>query len=205
MIGTGLRIGADVGGTFTDVVAIDDNGRVWTHKVPSTPPHFEEAVLAAVAQLLGNMDGAGATVAEVAHGTTVATNAVLEHRGARTALVTTRGFRDVLELRRIRAPQLYDLFFEKPATLVERALRFEVGERITADGTVLEAPNLAEIEQIAVLLEREQVESLAVCLLHAYAYPQHEQLIGAVLRRRLPHHRHLLIARGITRTQGIRT
>jgi N-methylhydantoinase A len=181
-----IRIGADVGGTFTDIVAIDEAGRVWTHKVPSTPPNFEQAVLAAVADLLRAADRSGAMVTEVAHGTTVATNAVLEHRGARTALITTRGFRDVLELRRIRAPQLYDLFFEKPPALVERALRFEIGERIAADGAVLLAPDEAELAIIAAALERARVESVAVCLLHAYAFPQHERLIGDFLRRRLP-------------------
>ncbi len=183
---TALRIGADVGGTFTDVVVIDAGGRIWTHKVPSTPPHFEQAVLAAIAHLLERIGSSGPAVALVAHGTTVATNAVLEHRGARTALVTTRGFRDVLELRRLRAPQLYDLHFQKPPPLVERALRFEVGERIAADGTVLEAPAAAELEHIARLLEHEQIEAVAVCLLHAYAYPQHEQLLGELLRRRRP-------------------
>jgi len=182
----GIRIGADVGGTFTDLVAIDTAGRVWTHKILSTPPGFEQAVLEALAQLLREADSAGAAVTEVAHGTTVATNAVLEHRGARTALITTRGFRDVLELRRIRAPQLYNLFFQKPPTLIERALRLEIGERIAADGEVLLEPDAAELGALAETLEREQVESVAVCLLHAYAFPQHERLIGDFLRRQLP-------------------
>ena len=134
-----LRIGADVGGTFTDVLAIDGSGRVWFHKVPSSPPAYEQAVLKGVEDLLCGADQADAgTVRQVAHGTTVATNAVLEHRGARTALVTTRGFRDVFELRRLRAPQLFNLFFEKPKTLVDRYLRFEVSERISAEGEVLQ-------------------------------------------------------------------
>src|SRR5687767_8088203 len=107
-----LQFGADVGGTFTDVIALDATGRGWTHKVPSTPPHFEQAVLEAIEFLLRQIGAGGASVATVAHGTTVATNAVMEHRGARTALLTTRGFRDVLELRRIRAPQMYDLFWD---------------------------------------------------------------------------------------------
>jgi N-methylhydantoinase A len=183
---TTLRIGADVGGTFTDVVAIAADGRIWTHKVPSTPPDFEQAVLQAVAHLLHTVQRSGAAVSAVAHGTTVATNAVLEHRGARTALITTRGFRDVLELRRIRAPQLYDLFFQKPPALIERALRLEIGERIAADGTIIHGVAEAELAQLAAILEREQVVSVAVCLLHAYAFPQHEQQIGAWLRRRLP-------------------
>ena len=129
-----VRIGADVGGTFTDVVLIDGGGRVHTHKAPSTPPDYERGVLDAVAHLLETAGTGGGQVRQVAHGTTVATNAVLERRGARTALVTTRGFRDVLELRRIRAPQIYDLFFTKPPPLVERSLRIEVGERMAADG-----------------------------------------------------------------------
>src|SRR5262245_45057714 len=115
---TSVRIGADVGGTFTDVILIDSGGRLWVHKVASTPPDFEQAVLRATAQLLRSANVTGANVSEVAHATTVATNAVLEHRGAKTALITTRGFRDVLELRRIRAPQMYNLFFEKPKPLV---------------------------------------------------------------------------------------
>lgn len=181
-----LRIGADVGGTFTDLVAIDAAGRIWTHKLPSTPPDFERAVLEATAHLLRAVDSTGEAVSLIAHGTTVATNAVLEHRGARTALITTAGFRDVLELRRIRAPQLYDLFFQKPPALIERALRLEVGERIAADGEVVRPLDEAELERIAGTLERERVEAVAVCLLHAYASPEHERQIGAFLRARLP-------------------
>ena len=125
-------------------------------------------------------------MSEVAHGTTVATNAVLEHRGARTALITTRGFRDVLELRRVRAPQLYDLFFDKPRPLVERRLRLEVEERVAADGEVLVALKERELEQLGERLEAEGVEAVAVCLLHAYAFPQHELRLGQYLRERLP-------------------
>ncbi|OGG48990.1 MAG: hypothetical protein A3F84_14230 [Candidatus Handelsmanbacteria bacterium RIFCSPLOWO2_12_FULL_64_10] len=182
-----IRIGADVGGTFTDVVVIDAQGGVWTHKVPSTPPDFEQAVLQAVSRLLRSCGASGRDVTEVAHGTTVATNAVLERRGARTALVTTKGFRDVLELRRIRAPQMYDLFFEKPPPLVERYLRFELTERISASGEVLAPVQEAELWGLKGRLEKEGVESVAVCLLHAYAFPQHEVVVGDFLRRRLPH------------------
>ena len=119
-----IRIGADVGGTFTDVILLDAAGRIRSRKVPSTPPDFEQAVLLASESLLRQSRTGGPAVRQVAHGTTVATNAVLEHRGAKTALITTRGFRDVLELRRIRAPQIYDVFFDKPEVLVERYLRF---------------------------------------------------------------------------------
>ena len=181
-----MRIGADVGGTFTDVVLIDVSGNIWTHKVPSTPPDFERAVLNAIEHLLRTTDAAGATVSEVAHGTTVATNAVLEKRGAKTALITTKGFRDVLELRRIRAPQMYDLFFEKPEALVERYLRFELTERISASGEVLTPLSETELWQLLEELEKEEVESVAVCTLHAYAFPQHENMVGDFLRAQLP-------------------
>ena len=201
-----MRIGADVGGTFTDVVLIDASGNIWTHKVPSTPPNFERAVLNAIEHLLRTTDatplrrgkrqgspsppppsgGSGTTVSEVAHGTTVATNAVLERRGAKTALITTKGFRDVLELRRIRAPQMYDLFFEKPEALVERYLRFELTERISASGEVLTPLSESELWQLKEELEKEAVESVAVCTLHAYAFPQHENVVGDFLRAELP-------------------
>ena len=108
-----MRIGADVGGTFTDVLVLDADGRVRFTKVLSTPPDYDRAVIDAAAQL-----GGGEAVEAVVHGTTVATNAVLERRGARTALVTTEGFRDVLELRRMRMPHLYDYFWTKPTSLV---------------------------------------------------------------------------------------
>ena len=181
-----MRIGADVGGTFTDVVLTDGAGRIWTHKLPSTPPDFEQAALTGIRHTLSRSGAAGSDVGLVSHGTTVATNAVLEGRGARTALITTAGFRDVLELRRIRAPQLYDLFFEKPPALIERRLRFELGERVTASGDVLRGVREEELERIAAALARERVESVAVCLLHAYAYPQHERQVGEFLRGTLP-------------------
>ncbi len=181
-----MRIGADVGGTFTDVVLIDANGNLWTHKVPSTPPDFERAVLNAIEHLLHTTDAAGTTVSEVAHGTTVATNAVLEKRGAKTALITTKGFRDVLELRRIRAPQMYDLFFDKPQTLVDRYLRFELTERISASGEVLTPISESELWRLKEELEKEAVESVAVCTLHAYAFPEHENIVGDFLRSQLP-------------------
>lgn len=181
-----VRIGADVGGTFTDVVLIDEQGRLWTHKVPSTPPDFDRAVLLATQHLLRVSGMDGSLVREVAHGTTVATNAVSEQRGARTALITTRGFRDVLELRRVKAPQLYDLSFEKPPTLIERHLRLEASERVSADGEVLVPLAHDELGKLVDRLRKEDVESLAVCFLHAYAYSDHERSVGDFLKRHLP-------------------
>ena len=126
-------------------------------------------------------------MSEIVHATTVATNAILERRGARTALVTTDGFRDVLELRRIRIPFSYDLGWEKPAPLVERYLRFEVRERIDRDGAVLTP---LDDEEVAAVIDRiaaeEGVESIAVCLLHAYRNPAHERAVGEALRARRP-------------------
>ena len=168
------------------MVLADAGGNVWTAKVPSTPPDFETAVLNGISRLLHDTAASGSEVAEVVHGTTVATNAILERRGALTALITTRGFRDVLELRRIRAPQMYDLFFRKPPELVERCLRFELGERLTARGEVLDEVDPNDLNRIARGLKEEKVESVAVCLLHAYAWPQHETLVGDYLRRNLP-------------------
>src|SRR5262249_23959470 len=125
------RIGVDVGGTFTDVIAHDPHGTAPIVKVLSAQPDYDTAVVEAVAVL--NRGG----VAGVVHGTTVATNAVLERRGARTALVSTAGFRDVLELRRLRIPHMYDPFWRKPEPLVPRRLRFELAERMSAEGEVL--------------------------------------------------------------------
>lgn len=183
---TTFRIGADVGGTFTDVILMDAGGNLWTHKIPSTPPDFERAVLDAISRLLNETGIPGESIGDVSHGTTVATNAVLERRGARTALITTRGFRDVLELRRVRAPQMYDLFFDKPEPIVERYLRLEVTERIAADGEVLAPLDLADLETVKAAIERERVESIAVCTLHAYAYPRHEHAIGKYLEDAFP-------------------
>jgi len=183
---TAFRIGADVGGTFTDIILLSDTGELWTHKLPSTAPHFEQAILQGIDHVLQAAGITGEPVTAVAHGTTVATNAVLEQRGARTALITTGGFRDVLELRRIRAPQLYDLFFDKPPSLVERRLRFEVSERLAADGAVVRPLIIDELWAIKEKLLQAEVAAVAVCLIHAYAYPAHEQQIGAFLRQQLP-------------------
>jgi N-methylhydantoinase A len=175
------RIGVDVGGTFTDVILQAADGRVRIRKVLSTPPGYDRAVVDAVA---GLSDGDG--VAGVVHGTTVATNAVLERRGAVTALVTTAGFRDVLELRRLRIPHMYDPVWRKPDPLVPRHLRLELDERMTADGTELKPVDEREVLAVAAKLRTAGVESVAVCLLHSYRFPEHEQLVGRLLREELP-------------------
>jgi N-methylhydantoinase A len=178
---SGARIAVDVGGTFTDVVLHCD-GRAVVRKVPSTPPTYDRAVVDAIAHLPNGARG----VTEIVHGTTVATNAVLERRGACTALLTTKGFRDVLELRRLRVPHMYDLFWRKPPSLVPRRLRLEVEERMVADGTPLVPLREQDVVAAARRLRDLGVESVAVCFLHSYANPAHERLAGAILERELP-------------------
>ena len=131
-----VRIAADIGGTFTDLVFADSNGKLLKLKVPSTPGDYSQAIVRAVKDFCAEQKQRGSDIAEIVHATTVATNAILESSGARTALITTTGFRDVLELRRIRIPLSYDFDWQKPAPLVERALRFEVKERLDAKGSV---------------------------------------------------------------------
>ncbi|MEI7760233.1 MAG: hydantoinase/oxoprolinase family protein [Thermoleophilia bacterium] len=178
------RIGVDVGGTFTDVLLHTADGRVQLRKLLSTPPDYDLAVVEAVSGLAGG--DPPAVVSEVVHGTTVATNAVLQRLGAETALITTRGFRDVLELRRLRIPHMYDLFWRKPPPLVERRLRFEVSERMAADGAVLQPLDDAEVRELAGSLRRLGIDSIAVCFLHSYLYPEHEQRVGAILAEEVP-------------------
>jgi N-methylhydantoinase A len=175
------RIGADVGGTFTDVLVLEADGRVRFTKVLSTPPDYDRAVVDAVAEL-----GVETPAEAVVHGTTVATNAVLERRGARTALVTTEGFRDVLELRRMRMPHLYDYFWTKPPSLVPRRARFEVSERVTASGEVLKPLDEDEVRSLAASLRETAPEAVAVCLLHAHLHPAHERRVGEILSAELP-------------------
>jgi N-methylhydantoinase A len=175
----GARLGVDVGGTFTDVVILAD-GRLITAKVPSTPSDQSEGVLAGVEAA----DFDAAELEAFAHGMTVATNALLERRGARLALVTTEGFRDVLEIGRQNRPSLYDLTRDRPPPLVPRELRFTVRERMGPEGeiTALDEDDLAR----AVTAVREaDVEAVAVCLLFAFLHPEHEQQVGKALRAEL--------------------
>jgi N-methylhydantoinase A len=181
VIDNSARIGVDVGGTFTDVILQHVDGGATIRKLLSTPPNYDAAVIEAVAGLAN-----GTRIEGVVHGTTVATNAVLERRGALTALVTTAGFRDVLELRRLRIPRMYEPFWRKPDPLVPRRLRFEIAERMGADGTVLRPLEEDDARAVARRLREASVESVAVCLLHSYLYPGHEERLGAILREELP-------------------
>jgi N-methylhydantoinase A len=181
------RIGVDIGGTFTDVALVDDaSGRIGVAKVPTTPGDLAEGVLAALNSAIGRYGVAAADVGLLAHGTTVVTNAILEEKGARAALVTTRGFRDVLELRRSARGDLYDLFQDAPATLIPRRRRFEITERVGADGAVVTPLAEGEIDALIAALKDARVEAVAVALLFSFLNPAHERTLGARLRAALP-------------------
>ena len=186
MSGTACRVGVDIGGTFTDVVALTEGGRAAVVKVASTPDDFGRSVLHGLAEARAELDLPAAGVAEIVHGFTVATNAILEGKGAAMALITTEGFRDVLEIARLRVPRLYDLAYRKPPPLVERRLRLEVRERVDARGRVLVPLDAGEVERAVAAVQEAGVSSVAVCLLHSYANPEHERRIGAALRAALP-------------------
>jgi N-methylhydantoinase A len=179
------RIAADIGGTFTDVAVLSAGGRLATRKLPSTPANYADAVIDGITGLLGELGSPLEALEEVLHGCTVATNAILEHKGARTALLTTRGFRDVLELRRIRVPELYDPLYEKPAPLVARNLRFEIEERIGPNGEILTPLVEDDVLRAVERIESESVEAVAVCFLHSYANPAHERRTGEILRQKV--------------------
>ena len=178
-------VGVDVGGTFTDVTAVDTtSGEVRVGKVPSQPLHEAAAVLA-------GLDAVGVdshAVRRLVHGTTVGTNAILERRGARVALLTTAGFRDLIEIGRTKRniPALFVPTFVRPRPVVDRPLRFEVDERMLADGTVLHPLDPAEIAPVLEMVGAAGPEAVAICLLHAYANPDHERRLGELVARRLP-------------------
>jgi N-methylhydantoinase A len=180
------RVGIDIGGTFTDIVFLDAEGRLHTKKISSSVDDYARAIIRGLGEVFRERGLASVDVAEVLHGTTVASNAILELKGARTGLITTKGFRDVLEIRRIRMPRLYDLTWEKPAPLVERYLRAEVDERVNARGEVQRPLDPAEVERVLDRLVGERIEVLAVCLVHSYANPTHEEQIREIVARRAP-------------------
>ncbi|HKA68855.1 MAG TPA: hydantoinase/oxoprolinase family protein [Actinomycetes bacterium] len=177
---TAGRLGVDVGGTFTDLVFVDDE-RVVTTKVLSTPADQSVGVLAAW-HAAGIDPGA---VAALAHGTTVATNALLERTGARTALVTTDGFRDIVEIGRQNRPALYDLTRDRPPQLIPRELRFTVRERMGPDGVVVPLDS-ACVADVVSRLRSAGAEAVAVCLLFAFSHPEHERAVAAAIRAALP-------------------
>lgn len=185
-----MRIGVDIGGTFTDLVlTADEDGRSWTKKVRTTPDDPSIGVMEGIEFLLGDAQVEASQVQFFGHGTTVATNAFLQRKGARTGLITTRGFRDILEFRRLARDgpiDAYDLFFDFPEPFVPRAARAEVDERTEFDGTVSLPLDPMSVDQASAQLEKLGVESVAISLIHGYANPEHERLVRERLRRVLP-------------------
>ena len=183
------RVGVDIGGTFTDVVVLDeDSGELQVTKVASTPERIADAAIAGLRQAADGFGVHRRNVRFVAHGSTIGTNTVIERRGAKTALITTKGFRDVLELGRVARPAelLYDISHTKPEVLVPRRLRKEVTERVGANGEVLEEIDISEVDGICEALSRSGVESVAVCLLFSYLYPAHERLVLSRIKEKNP-------------------
>ena len=181
------RLGVDIGGTFTDAVMVDErSGATRIAKLPTTPSDPSIGFMNVLGRLMADALVDPADVAAIVHGTTVATNSVIEGRIAPTAFVTTRGFRDMLEIARQIRPSLYDLQFEKPPPLVPRHRCFEVTERLTATGEVLLPLDEASVLKVAAAIRELDVESVAICLLHSYVNATHETRVAEILRRELP-------------------
>jgi len=186
----GYRIGIDVGGTFTDLVAVDADGRVVIAKAPSTPKDPTDGVLEGL-ELLATSLGTDlaallARTERIVHGTTVATNALLERKGARVGLLTTAGHRDVIEMREGLKEDRYNLRMPPPVPLAERRLRLGIVERVRFDGTVTKPLDRRSLTAALAVLDDQDVEAVAVCYLHSYRNPRHERLTGREVRRRLP-------------------
>jgi len=180
------RVGVDIGGTFTDIVLLGSDGTIHTKKISSSVGNYAQAIVDGLSEVFSETGLVGSTIEEIRHGTTVASNAILEHKGARVGLITTKGFRDVLEIRTLRMPKLYDLTWTKPPPLVERYLRKVVDERIDHRGHVDRPLDPADAERAVEALLAEKVEAIAICLLHSYANPIHEQKVAEIVRRYMP-------------------
>ena len=181
-----IRVGADIGGTFTDLVMLRSDGNYSVQKVPSTVEDFSRGIVEGLDAFLSDNKLNSDLISEIIHGTTVATNAILQNQGARTALVTTRGFRDVLEFRRLRFPDLFSLDYTPPKPLVQRRHRFEVIERIMPDGSVRQPLDDVSVDSVLEKLEQLQPEAIAICLLHSYANPIHERKVVEAVKTRFP-------------------
>ena len=176
-----LRVGVDIGGTFTDAIAISDTGEISTAKALTTSGRLADGVLSAIEAL--NIDVSG--IDYFVHGTTAGLNAFLEKRGARVALITTRGFRDVYEIGRANRPDMYNLKYKSPRPLIERRDRFEVTERLTSDGTIHTPVDMNEIKELVPHF-KANYDAVAIVLLHSYKNPIHEQEIAKYLTSALP-------------------
>jgi N-methylhydantoinase A len=180
------RVGVDIGGTFTDIVLLGSDGTIHTKKISSSVGNYAQAIVDGLSEVFGETGLGGAAIEEIRHGTTVASNAILEHKGARVGLVTTKGFRDVLEIRTLRMPKLYDLGWTKPPPLVERYLRQVVDERIDHRGRIERALDPADAERAVDVLLAEKAEAIAVCLINSFTNPVHETMLKETIQRKAP-------------------
>ncbi|MBT6273250.1 MAG: hydantoinase/oxoprolinase family protein, partial [Chromatiales bacterium] len=181
------RMGVDIGGTFTDVAAVNEaTGQIGIAKLPTTPRDFAQGVIAGLRAAMERLSVDAKDVGFLSHATTVVTNALLEEKGARIGLIATRGFRDVLELRRSARSDLYDMFQDAPAVLVPRSRRYEVTERLDAQGEVVTALDLVDVDTVIEQLRNDNVEAIAVCLLYSFLNDQHERAIAQRLADALP-------------------
>src|SRR5436305_7540814 len=186
------RVGVDSGGTFTDICLFEEEqGRIEVWKVSSTPDDPSRGIAQGVDEGMRRVapeagDQPGAPVSYFGHGTTVATNALIQHKGVRTGLVTTDGFRDLLEIGRQKRPDLYDLFADKPPVLVPRDLRLEVPERVDHGGEIVTPLDEGRMRAAARALAAAGVRAIAVCFLYGFIRPEHEQRAVAILREENP-------------------
>lgn len=177
-----MRVATDIGGTFTDLISVDEQGKISIAKSHSTPPHFEQGVI----DVIHKSGTEAGTIEAFIHGTTVIINALTERKGVKTGLITTKGFRDVLEIGRGNRPDLFNVRFKKPVPFVPRYLRKEVEERLNYKGEILTPLNKAELEEIIKFFKKEKVDAIAVAYLHSYANPVHEQQTVELIRQLWP-------------------
>ncbi|WP_404332205.1 hydantoinase/oxoprolinase family protein [Mesobacillus maritimus] len=183
----GYKLGVDVGGTFTDLCLFNEIQReTKVLKLPSTPEDPSKAIIEGIKNILKLNNVEAESIQYVVHGTTVGTNAAIERKGAKTALITTEGFRDLLELARQTRPSIYNLFKDKPDPLINRSLRKEVTERLNFDGSVDTAINKEQVEQVIKDLVKDDIKAVSVCFLHSYVNPVHEQLVKEMIQEILP-------------------
>jgi N-methylhydantoinase A len=183
---TTYQAGVDIGGTFTDIVLLGSDGTIHVEKISSSVDNYARAIVDGLEQLLAETGIAPGAIGEVRHGTTVASNAILERKGARVGLITTQGFRDILEIRTLRMPRLYDIGWTKPAPMVERYLRRTVAERIDHRGRIERVLDPRDAERAVDALLAEKVEAIAICLLNSFTNPAHELMIRDIVRRKAP-------------------
>lgn len=182
-----MIVGVEIGGTYTDVVLVEDDGRLHCHKVGTTPEDPSEGAIRGVQQILQRAGRTAADVQELVHGSTIATNTLLQRRGARTVLVTTAGFADVVFLGRTNKDAMYELGYRKPEPLLRRQQVLEVPERVSGSGQVVQPLDTTGLlPRLDALVAAQGIEAVAVCLLNAHANPAHEQQLGALLRRQRP-------------------